>query len=484
MGHAEMSGRSSTGRASAQAAPREARGTDAGVLREKRMAALGSVVAAVFLAGFKLIVGLQTNSLGILSEAAHSALDLIAAVITYVAIVLAARPPDAEHQYGHGKIENLSALLETLLLFVTCSWIIWEAVERLSTHRTAVHPDVWAFIVMGVAIAVDVGRSRHLAEVARRHGSQALEADALHFSSDVWSSLVVIFGLVAASFGLPALDSVAAIGVALLVLFVSYRLGRRTLDALVDRVPAGLYDRMLSAVRGVEGVEEVRAIRLRTSGPKVFVDTTVGIRRTTPFERAHAVMDEVERAVRSSHPDADVIVHGEPVETRDETIADKVRMIALEKGLRAPHNLEVHRTEEKHFIDFDLEYPRGLSFVEAHALAGEIEQEIRDGFERVEKVTIHLEEYQPVAEELREVTGGERALCDAIRARALRDRRVLGCSDVTLLAGGGSYNVSITCQLERSRRLDDVHRIVAEVESALYREFGQLRRVTIHAEPG
>jgi cation diffusion facilitator family transporter len=452
--------------------------------REKRSAALGSVVAAVFLMGFKLVVGLQTNSLGILSEAAHSALDLIAAMITYAAIILAARPPDEEHQYGHGKIENLSALVETLLLFVTCSWIVWAAVQRLSTHSTRVEANVWSFVVMGVAIAVDVGRSRHLGSVARRYNSQALEADALHFSSDVWSSLVVIVGLVCVSFGFPAVDSIAAIGVAMLVLFVSYRLGRRTVDALVDRVPVGLYEEVLSAVRAVEGVEEVRSIRLRPSGPEVFVDATVAIKRTTTFERAHSVMDAVERAVHGAHPNVDVIVHAEPIETEDETIADKVRMFMTGRGLRAPHNLEVHRTRGRYFIDFDLEYPRGTSFVDAHEISEEIEREIGAGLDGVEKVTIHIEEYQPAEEELREVTEEERALGEDIRARVILDERVLGCSDVTLLRTAGGYDASITCQVAASRALDDVHTIVAEVESGLYRRFTDLRRVTIHAEPG
>jgi len=451
--------------------------------REKKAAALSSVAAAVFLTGLKLFVGLETNSLGILSEAAHSALDLMAAVITYVAIVLAAKPPDREHQYGHGKIENLSALVETFLLFLTCSWIIWEAVGRLSGGAAHVEANVWSFAVMGVAILVDFGRSRHLGKVARKHQSQALEADALHFSSDVWSSLVVIAGLVFVSLGFPAVDSIAAIAVALLVLFVSYRLGRRTVDALVDRTPSGLYEEVLEAVRGVEGVQEVRSIRLRPSGPKVFVDTTVGIRRTTPFERAHAIMDDVERAIHASHTDVDVVVHAEPLESDDETIVDKVRMIALQKGMRAPHNLEVHHTGGRYFIDFDLEYRRGKSFVEAHEVAAEIEREIHESLGSVEKVTIHLEEYQPEEVELTDVGHAEATLRESIRARVLLDERVLGCSDVTLLKLDGAYNASVTCQVEESTSLDEVHTIVAETENALYREFGQLRRVTIRAEP-
>ncbi len=330
---------------------------------EKKTVALSSVIAALFLTGIKLIIGLKTNSLGILSEAAHSGLDLIAALITYAAIVVSDKPPDKDHQYGHGKVENVSAFAETILLVFTCAWIIFEAVQRLMFHDSHIEANVLAFVVMGTAIVADLGRSRALSRIAKRHNSQALEADALHFSSDIWTSLVVILGLVSVSMGYPVLDTVAAIVVAFLVLFVSYRMGRRTVDALMDRVPQGLYETVLKGIQNVEGVEEVRSIRLRTSGAKMFVDTTVAIRRTIPFERAHGIMDNVERVNHLFHPEADVVVHAEPFESANETIADKVRMIVLRKGLPAPHNLEVHKVGGKYYIDFDMEYQKGKSFV-------------------------------------------------------------------------------------------------------------------------
>lgn len=452
-------------------------------MTEKRTVALSSVVAALFLTAIKLIVGLETNSLGILSEAAHSALDLVAALMTYGAVALAEKPPDREHLYGHGKIENLSAFAETLLLVATCAWIIYEAVHRLISHETHIEASVWAFVVMGVAIVVDIGRSRALTAIARKHHSQALEADALHFSSDVWTSSVVILGLISVSLGFPMVDAVAAIVVAVLVLFVSYRLGRRTVDALMDRVPQGLYERMMDAIGRVPGVEEVRSIRLRPSGPKVFVDTTIAIRRTIPFERAHEVMDNVERAVHALHPHADVVVHAEPYTSPDETIVDKVRMIVLQKGLRAPHNLEVHNVDGRYFIDFDLEYQKGKTFIEAHDIADEVEEAIRREVASVDRVTIHMEEYEPDEGRFSNVSEEERALCDAIVQVVRSDHRVRDCAAVTLLRFGEAYNLSITCQIEKTRTLDEVHAIIAEIENRLYRQFKQLRRITIHAEP-
>jgi cation diffusion facilitator family transporter len=205
--------------------------------KEKRAAALMSVVAAVFLTGFKLLIGLLTGSLGILSEALHSALDLVAAVVTFFSVRVSDKPADREHNYGHGKVENLSALIETMLLLITCVWIIYEAINRLVSGNTHIEISVWSYVVVVSSIIIDVNRSRMLYKVARKHNSQALEADALHFSTDIWSSAVVLLGLICAQFGVYWADSVAALAVAVIVLSVSYRLGKRAVDVLLDKAP-------------------------------------------------------------------------------------------------------------------------------------------------------------------------------------------------------------------------------------------------------
>lgn len=450
---------------------------------EKIYAALTSVAAAVFLTALKLVVGLGTNSLGILSEAAHSGLDLLAALITLVAVTIADRPADHDHQYGHGKVENLSAFAETILLVFTCGWIIAEAIKRMIAHTTHVEATVWSFLVMGVSILIDVSRSRMLSRVARRHQSQALEADALHFSSDIWSSLTVIAGLIFVALGYPLADALVAIAVALLVLFVSYRLGRRTIDALMDRVPAGLRTSVETAIEEVEGVEEVRSVRLRTSGAKLFVDATVAIRRTLPFERAHWIMDSIEKAVHATHPDADVVVHAEPLESADETVIDKIRMIVQNLGLRAPHNLEVHLIDGKYFVDFDVEYQQGKTFLDAHNTASEIEGRIMQDLPAVGKVTIHMEEYLPSERALRDVTDRERELKKQIEDIVRKDKRLLKLTDCVLLKQGNRYNVTLTCSLDKGRTLDEAHQIISELETALYQRIKTLRRITIHAEP-
>jgi cation diffusion facilitator family transporter len=450
---------------------------------EKRRVALSSALAAGFITVFKIVVGLQTNSLGILSEAAHSGLDLVAAVITLLAVSLADKPADREHPYGHGKIESISAFIETLLLAVTCIWIIWEAIRRLTGETPHVDASIWGYTVIIASIIIDVSRSRALGRAAKKHKSLALEADALHFSTDVWSSLVVLGGLVFVSLGYLWVDAVAGIIVAVIVLSVSFNLGRRTIDALMDRLPQGLYDALLTLVGNVNGVTDVKSLRLRQSGAHLFVDTIVGIRRTVTFQEAHQIMDAVEDVVRSRNSGADVVVHGEPTASADESVVDRVRMIVLQNGLQNPHNLEVHDNEGRLHISLDVECPPAQSFVEAHDRVSRIEGIIHDTIPGAGQVTVHIEE-NPPGEGQHPVAGkAPDALASDIRGVLAEDSRIIGCTEFSLLQSGDHYNLALHCQLDRNLTLDQVHEICTEVEARLRTVFPSLRRVTIHAEP-
>ena len=283
-----------------------------GDVQEKRWAALTSLVAAVGLTAFKIVVGVLTGSLGILAEAAHSGLDLVAALMTYFAIRISDRPPDRTHLYGHGKIENLSALFETLLLLATCVWIVREAVHRLVSHHAEIEITFWSFAVMLVSIAVDASRSRVLSAAARKHNSQALEADALHFQTDIWSSAVVIIGLLATKFGFAAADAFAALGVSVVVVWVSVQLGRRTVDALLDSAPAGLEERIVRIVESVPGVRNCHNLRFRYSGPVLFIDLHVLVDGEQTLAQAHLLTESIETAIQEIAPRADITVHPEP----------------------------------------------------------------------------------------------------------------------------------------------------------------------------
>lgn len=288
--------------------------------QEKQGAALNSVLAASALVALKVVVGWLSGSLGILAEAAHSGLDLVAACITLLAVRAASKPADPGHAYGHGKVENLSALVETLLLLGTCVWIASESVHRLLESHPKVDASVWAFGVMVISIAVDISRSRMLARTAAKHRSQALEADALHFSTDIWSSAVVILGLVGVRLAewspqlafLEKADSIAALMVAAIVIVVSGKLGLRTIQALIDASPAGVADRIKARVEAVDGVFDCHAVRVRHSGPVYFVDLHVTMDGEIPLHVAHDLTERVEKAVQELLPDADVTVHPEP----------------------------------------------------------------------------------------------------------------------------------------------------------------------------
>jgi cation diffusion facilitator family transporter len=288
--------------------------------QQKSSAALSSVVAAVGLTTFKLIVGVLTGSLGILAEAAHSGLDLVAALVTFLAVRLSGKPADQEHLYGHGKIENLSALFETFLLLATCVWIIYEAMQRLFFKNIEVQISPWAFVVMFFSIVIDISRSRMLYKVARKFNSQALEADALHFSTDIWSSSVVIAGLFCVKLAewVPSLgflkyaDSVAALGVAAIVIYISGELGMRTIQALLDTAPKGVVDKIKTIAEMIPGVVESHNIRIRHMGPYLFADIHILVDGNLSVNEAHDITQQVEKAIQIEIPGSDITVHPEP----------------------------------------------------------------------------------------------------------------------------------------------------------------------------
>ena len=279
---------------------------------EKNRVAMTSVAAAVFLTVSKSIIGLLTGSLGILSEALHSGLDLIAAIMTLLAVRSSASPPDSDHHYGHGKVENLSALGETILLLITCGWIVNEACSRLLGGRTMIEVNVWSFIVVVTSVVIDFSRSRALSRVAKKTGSQALEADALHFSTDIWSSSVVLLGLACAKLGYNTADPIAALIVAVIVVSVSFRLGKRSIDVLLDRAPLSMRESVRAKALEVSGVRAVHDIKVRTAGAETFVEVSIHLDRTLTLESAHELAHAVARKVESLGRHWSVLVHTEP----------------------------------------------------------------------------------------------------------------------------------------------------------------------------
>jgi cation diffusion facilitator family transporter len=474
--------------------------------------AFSSVLAAVGLTSLKLIVGLLSGSLGVLAEAAHSGLDLVAALMTLVAVRVADRPPDETHNYGHGKFENLSAFLEAGLLLLTAGWIIYEALRRLLLHEGQVDPSIWTFLVMAVSIAVDATRSRALMRVAKEQGSQALEADALHFRTDIWSSVVVILGLVAVRIGqavavpwLGQADAVAALGVSLIVIWVSFRLVRQTLDALLDRAPDTLPSALEHAAQGVEGVVDVRRVRTRRAGNKLFADLVVGAPRTATFEHAHAVTEAVERAAREAvcadapQADVDVVVHVEPAETAAETTAQGIHYLALELDLRA-HDVRVRVLEEERGTDaleadLHLEVDPDLDLRAAHDAATRLERAIYRAYPAVRRVTTHLEAPDVSVEHRRDVSAEQPALVSRVRRIADEVAGRGSCHEVHVYRvmnhaeeqpptpEAPLYDLVLHCTFSGAAPIQQVHVQAEEIERALRAELPPLGAVLIHTEP-
>jgi len=458
--------------------------------REKQWVALTSLAAAVVLTLTKLVVGILTNSLGILSEAAHSGLDLVAAAMTYWAVRMASQPADSTHTYGHGKFENLSALGETALLLVTCVWIVFEGGKRLFVAgEVEVDANLWAFLVVIVSIVIDVSRSRALARAAQKHRSQALEADALHFSTDVWSSTVVLFGLAAVAvanrFDVPCLvkaDAVAALGVAAIVIGVSFRLGKKSVDDLLDTIPQQVREDVASAAAGVPDVENVRQVRVRRSGPEVFADVTLAVNRAASFQRTHEIADQAEAAVRNVLPGADVVVHLEPVAAASEDLLTAVRMLGAQHGLWV-HGVRIYEQGGKRSIELHLEVNETLRLEEAHRQATRFEEDLRARVPGLERIVSHIEPAGEATATIATEQLGESAVYDAIRQFFTVRGFAIEPHEVNVQRTGSETAVSFHFPLAPETTIADAHQLTEQLEKHLRARLPDVGRVVIHVEP-
>ncbi len=463
------------------------------------MAALGSIGSALILVGLKVFLALATGSLGIISEALHSGLDLIAAILTWLSVRVSDRPADSGHTYGHGKFENFSAFVETALLLGTSVYIIIEAFIRLLFRQVHMQPSALAIVILIVTMGIDVIRSRALARVAREYPSEALEADALHFSTDVWSTFVVILGMITVWIGqytgvtwLRDADPIAALVVAAIVIWVGSRMGKRTLEALLDTAPAGLQERVTQAVERLDGVLRTERVRVRRAGNQHFVDVTIAVPRSASFEQVHAISDAVEQRVAEIVP-ADVMVHMEPRAVAGEHLFDSIRAIAARRGL-AIHEISADQLDGRLFVELHLEVPEQLSLRDAHRLATELEEEIRTlpgvaaSSQRSDPiVNIHIE---PLGTHIASVDGqrGEmtslgRAIQDYINTLPREYHELVDCHEVHVRQVEGKILASCHCAMDGALPITQIHDVTGALEDRVKEKFPQVARVTIHPEP-
>jgi cation diffusion facilitator family transporter len=452
--------------------------------QEKEQVALTSIAASAGLTIAKALVGFATGSLAILSEAGHSLIDLGATVMTYVAVRISGKPADEEHQYGHGKVEAVSALAETALLFLLSGVVIWEAVKRLIEHEPhVVIANVWAFGVILVSIVVDFVRSRALSHTARKTSSHALEADALHFSSDLWASLAVLVGLVGVHFGLQWADSAAALVVAVLVCIAGWRLGRRTIDMLIDVAQPGATAQITAIAGKVQGVVAVEGVRARAVGETTFIDLTVAVSRTLPLDRVTAIKGAVEAALRDQMPGAQATVTIDPVALDNETVLDRIMVIARNRAL-AVHHVTVHELKDRLAVSLDLEVGGKLTLRAAHDLADGLENAIADELGASVEIDTHIEPLQPHRASGREAPPERiKAIELALSELAADGRTIRDVHDVRVRETDDGEIVNFHCRVDPALTVQAVHEKVDALERALRERAPSIKRVIGHAEP-
>ena len=455
---------------------------------EKRSVTLVSVASALTMTALKATVGLLTGSLGVLSDAAHSALDLIGATLTFLSVRVSDRPADWDHPYGHAKVENISAFVETGLMAASAVWIAGEAISRMFFHPVALRYSIWPFVVMGASIVVDLWRSRRLSKVARRYRSEALEADALHFASDIWTSVAVIVGLCASWLGtvehvawLRYADPAAALVVSAMILILGWRLAWRAVGALTDAVSPELHTKMLEEVRRTHGVLSIDQARVRRSGSAYFADVTLSLPRQLTFQRTEELVRDATAAVQRVLPDADVVIHTVPRSTVAESLFDKVRAVAARNNVLL-HDVSIESFADGLHVEQHIEVKETMPLLEAHRFVHGLEEQIRRELPQVDSVLTHIES-EPATIEAPVRIEQDRRIEERLRDAAVNVPDVVDIHEVNVDRVGEHLHVTCHCTLPDAMDMRRVHETITELEQRFKLDCPEVDRVLIHPEP-
>ena len=497
--------------------------------KEKKRIVITSLIASAILAMLKLIIGFSTNSLGILSESFHSGIDVLAALMTFYAIRTVIKPPDSKFTYGYAKIESLSSLAEILLLFLVAAYIFYEGLERIFVKSIEPDVTVFSFGVMILSIVVDYWRSKTLFKVARKYGSQAIEADALHFKADMISSSIVIVGLCTVLFlGIPNADAYAALIISSMIIYTSLGLGKRTLDVLLDKAPKGINHIVLESISGLEGVNRAHDIRVRNVGATLFIDLHIEVPRTSTHDKAHKIATNVEDKIRKLIPNSDVLVHVDAIESESETLTDIVRLIASETdGIKNVHSIFFsqlpsysNKQSNKNFHEtnviqgdndnpmkneiknelgltnnnskgllhlyLDVQVDSGLDLRAAHNIIETFESKVRNDIPLIQQITTHIE-FE--TEEIKKI-GIEKEVNSSylsnIRKSCFKIEGVVDCKDIGIVDMDGDQHITLTITIQSLNPSDlsiyDAHQIATDVQQMIMRDTGA-SKVVVHTEP-
>jgi cation diffusion facilitator family transporter len=456
---------------------------------EKRSVSLNSMLAAAVMTVLKLITGILSGSLGVLSDAAHSGLDLVGAAMTFFSVRVSDLPADEDHTYGHGKIENLSTIGEVILMAASSVWIVYEALVRIFVHTVELRHSIWPVLVVLTSIVVDFWRSRRLREVAIRTGSSALATDAFHFSSDIWSSVAVLIGLgaswIGTHFGVPWLDyadPVAAIVVSILILRLTIMLGHEAVGVLMDRIPADTRRKIMRDVAEVPGVMAIEQARVRRAGPNYFADMTLALPRRYTFEHTDALVQAARSAVHRTLPDADVVIHTVPREARAESIFDRVRAVAARNNVSV-HELSIQLLHGRLRVEQHVELDENLSLREAHEFVSGLEAEILRAAPEIDLVLTHIESEPATIEQPSEFVEEDKKIEFSLLKSAHLFPEIIDVHEITVGRTSEHIYVSCHCTLPDDLPMHRVHDVITALEDRFKLDCPDVQRVTIHPEP-
>jgi cation diffusion facilitator family transporter len=449
----------------------------------KQTAALASIGASAALTLAKLTAGLFSGSLALLSEAGHSLLDTGATILTYFAVRAAGRPADEEHHYGHGKFEALAALAETGFLFALAAFVVIEAVRRLSGPEPHIDASWPVFAVLVVSIIVDITRWRALSKVSRDTKSDALAADALHFSSDFIASTLVLLGLIAARYGYPQGDTFAAFGVAGFIAIAGFRLARRTIDTLLDRAPQGMADRLERIIGRVPGVESIEHIKLRAAGAEILGEVDIGVARTSSIERVSAIREAVRDAAGRAFPDSNLTVTATPLALDDETVLQRVLLVSARRRLPV-HHVTVQEIGGRRSVSFDIELDGRMPHGKAHEIATDLENALEKELGGSIEVESHIEPLQ-----MQELPGHDispavaEQILSALQRRAAEGGTISNVHNLRVRETPVGLVVNYHCRVDPKLPVLAVHEAVDELDHKLRSDIPGVARVVGHAEP-
>ncbi len=454
-----------------------------GASRLKEKAALASIAVSVLLTASKFVAGIASGSLAVLSEAGNNLADVATSILTYFAIRIANKPADEDHQYGHAKVEALAALIETGCLFALAAYILVEAIKRLAGHEAVIDPNPLAFGILTLSIVVDFFRWRYLSRIAKSTKSEALAADALNFSSDIVSCTMALGGLAAAQYGYPQGDAVAALGVAAFIAVAGFQIARRTVNTLVDTAPKGLTEQIKSIAQSVPGVIKVESLRLRPAGAEVVGELAITVSRTLPLEKVAAIKTNVATAITTRHPEVAVTVSAEPIALDDETILERVLLIAAKRHLPV-HHVTMQELGGRTSISFDVELDGRMPHGNAHEIVTGLETEIGRELGSDIEVETHIEPLEPRQLHGHDAPPATRAeIASALAKFAPSTGAIYDVHSVRVRKTPAGLVVNYHCRVSPSLSVDEVHDHVDELERKMRADFADIVRIVGHAEP-